>query len=201
MAKARKGSIFERWVATQLSLWWTEGASDQVFWRTSNSGGRATTRNKAGKQANLHCGDLCALDAIGQPLLDLLTIEIKRGYSKWTLADLLDTPMDGPRPRYQEWIEQVQRAQQQAGVWSWLLIVKRDRRVPLVLLPQTLELELVEYGAVFDQPVSPAFTIWYADKKDNLCGFTLTSFLEAVSPTIIRRLARRYMVRSHKKRL
>jgi hypothetical protein len=44
-----KGSSFEREIAKLLSLWWSEGMRDDVFYRSHASGGRFTMRRKSGK--------------------------------------------------------------------------------------------------------------------------------------------------------
>ena len=76
-----KGGDFEREVSRLLSLWWTEGARDDVFWRTSASGGRATSRAQAFKRTRYEYGDITFTDPIGKPLLDVTVIEAKRGYT------------------------------------------------------------------------------------------------------------------------
>ena len=67
-----KGSQFERTVCKDLSLWWTKGKRDDVFWRTSGSGARAKTRSKTGEKTFGQYGDVQATDPIGQPLICLL---------------------------------------------------------------------------------------------------------------------------------
>ncbi len=132
-----KGNAFEREVCRKLSLWWTQDEKDgprsDIFWRTSNSGGRATCRTKKGQQTKNSHGDICALDPIGQPLIDLITFEVKRGYSRDTIADILDKPAKS-RTRYEEWIQQAFRSHKGAGSYSWALIIKRNRRDVIVLL-------------------------------------------------------------------
>lgn len=77
-----KGDDFERDVSRMLSLWWTEGKRDDIFWRTSASGGRATARAEyAGRQTKYEHGDVTFTDPVGKPLLDLAVIEAKRGYT------------------------------------------------------------------------------------------------------------------------
>lgn len=76
-----KGEDFERQISKKLSLWWTDGERDDVFWRTSQSGGRATQRAKSALDTAYSYGDLTFIDPIGKPLCDLLVIEAKRGYT------------------------------------------------------------------------------------------------------------------------
>lgn len=141
MTKSGKGSGWERDLCRKLSLWWTQSLKlprDDVFWRTSNSGGRATTRSKKGKRTTNHYGDICAVDPIGQPLIDLLVIEAKRGYNRCTIADLLDKSEGAAIQTYEGWFTKAQSDCQASGSLSWILIHKRDRREPLVFMPRVV---------------------------------------------------------------
>jgi hypothetical protein len=126
-----KGSQFERDICRQLSLWWTNGESDSVFWRTSNSGGRATVRSRKGLKTKNHYGDIMAVDPIGEPFLNFFTVELKRGYNRHSIADLLDQD----KPLYLQWIKKACKEVTEAGSKHWLLIVKRDRRETIVMMP------------------------------------------------------------------
>ena len=181
MTRAAKGPKFERWLCEQLSRWWTNGERTDVFWRTSSSGGRATTRSKSGQKTKGQYGDICATDPIGQPLLDLLTIEVKRGYNKYTIADLLDRPEGAAKQKYEQWITKAIHDHEQAGSFSWMLIVKRDRRQPIVLLPAYLfkDLEGIQE--------SWHMTILLGLDWLELSACQLEDFLQAVSPEVIRR--------------
>lgn len=90
MAKnpSAKGFSFERLISKQLSLWWSNGDNDAIFWRTGGSGGRATNRMKKGKKTAYEYGDISFTDPIGQPLIDYLLIECKKGYTNG--IDVLD---------------------------------------------------------------------------------------------------------------
>jgi hypothetical protein len=131
-----KGSQFERDFAKDLSLWWTNGANDAVFWRTSQSGGRSTSRAKQGKKTFGQYGDIAATDPIGRPLLELVTIELKRGYNKETPINVLDQESQSA---WWGFVEQVTQDSNLAGTLYWLLIHKRDRRHPMVYLPASFK--------------------------------------------------------------
>ena len=98
-----KGSSFEREMAKYVSLWWTDDERDDVFWRTSNSGGRATVRSRSEQETFGQYGDLQATDPIGQPLIDFFSIEIKRGYKGATIADVLDRPTKVAMQPWEKW--------------------------------------------------------------------------------------------------
>ena len=85
-----KGCSFERDICKKLSLWWTNQQSDDIFWRTASSGGRATQRKKQEKETFGQNSDIQATNPDGQPFVDLFCIECKRGYGKWDLLEFLD---------------------------------------------------------------------------------------------------------------
>lgn len=126
-----KGSEFERSMAKEISLWWSEGAREDLFWRSAGSGGRATQRAKSGKSTANSAGDLMAMDAAGQTLLDVLTIELKRGYNSYTIQDLFDKT--NLRGGFCDFVAQAVNAASLAGTPHWAVIHKRDRRDPVVV--------------------------------------------------------------------
>ena len=68
-----KGSSFEREVCVKLSLWTTGGLREDVYWRSAMSGGRATVRKGAVRQA----GDITAVAPEGHVLTDNMYLELK----------------------------------------------------------------------------------------------------------------------------
>lgn len=72
-----KGSAFERKVCVDLSRWVTEGAREDVFWRSAMSGGRATVGYRKGKDLRRQAGDICAVAPEGHELTDKFYIECK----------------------------------------------------------------------------------------------------------------------------
>lgn len=133
-----KGSSFERIICKQLSMWWSNGTRDDIFWRSSNSGGRATMRGKKGKSTFGHCGDIAATDPIGQSLLNKVTIELKRGYSKRSCADLLDQLPNRKPTEFEEFIIQAQDAAARAHTPFWMLVQRRDGKKAVVFVPYLL---------------------------------------------------------------
>ena len=128
-----KGADFERHISKMMSLWWTNGERDDVFWRTSQFGGRATIRRQKGKATKNQDGDLCATDPIGQPLIDKATIELKVGYNGWSLKEIIDK-QHKCNTRLEEFFEQCERERTSQNKECWALITKQDRRDCLIFI-------------------------------------------------------------------
>lgn len=196
MPKSGKGGGFERLIADQLSAWWTGEEDWRVLWRTSNSGGMATVRGKKGKKANLHCGDLCAIDPIAEPLTRVITFELKRGYSKTTIHDLLDKPERSAKQVWESWIEQASAARKQSGSYSWAIISRRDKRNALITLPRkfaaVLFQEQEDCTLPFGLDVYPLLGMQAQVKAVGIVSTvttTLSNFLLWVKPQQIKALA------------
>lgn len=74
---ARKGGAFEREICKRLSLFMSGKGEDDLFWRSSMSGGRATVKEKTGGRAKNQVGDISAISPAGHPLTDKFLIECK----------------------------------------------------------------------------------------------------------------------------
>ena len=134
---AGKGPAYERKVCRQLSLWWTGGTSNNVFWRTSNSGGRHTVHAQKGVVSKYQAGDIGAIDPIGQLLLDMVTIEIKKGYKDHTITSLIEG-RSKKGGEYGKWLDKLIGQAKKVGTRYWMLIVHRDQMVPMIYVPWRL---------------------------------------------------------------
>jgi hypothetical protein len=147
MAKSSKGAAFERTVCSQLSLWWTQDLNpprDDVFWRTSQSGGRATERMKKNVTTAYSSGDVTFIDPIGQPFIDALMIELKRGYtSEIAILDFLDKSKG--QPILAKWWDKAVKEKTEAGRKYPMLIFKRDRHKICMLLSMNLHFEMQDW--------------------------------------------------------
>lgn len=138
MGRAGKGSDYEREVCKMLSKWWTQDLPeprDDIFWRSSQSGGRATQRSKKGLTTYGSYGDIAAVDPIGDPLMKVFTIELKRGSSHESPFDLIESNSKAVRPFGQALLQAV-RSHKEAGSQFWMLIVRRDRKLGMVYVPR-----------------------------------------------------------------
>lgn len=101
-----KGRGFEREISGKISLWLTNGKSNECVWHTAGSGGMATQRSKKKKTRDTMFGDLCCSDdnPIVQNFFKLINLELKSGYASktklksgnntvtnWSFNDMIDS--------------------------------------------------------------------------------------------------------------
>lgn len=179
--RAKKGSSFERHICKQLSLWWSNGEREDIFWRSSQSGGRATQRSKKGKTTFGSYGDVAAVDPIGAPLIKMFTIELKRGSSHGCPGDLLDFKEENDKHSWMKCLMQAITAHKAAGSMAWMLICKRDHRIPVVFFSAGVLTWLWPKDCPLYAPHlrmkmnTPAGQFWFV-------GMSLEDFLEIVTP-------------------
>lgn len=181
-----KGNAFEREICRMLSEWWTDGKDDGIFWRSDSSGARATVRSRKDKATFGQYGDITAIDPCGQPLIDLCTIEVKRGYSKASIHDSIDR-REGSKPTcYELFIEQAIADWKESGAFSWLLISKRDQKVPLVFMDELLLAEFRKVGCFAVRPVlASRFSL---NRKLHVFTLRLEAFFDEVSRQHVERM-------------
>jgi hypothetical protein len=183
-----KGSDYEREMCGRLSRWWTAGARDDVFWRSSGSGARAKVRGRATRETAGQHGDIAATMPIGEPLIDIMTIEIKRGYSEYTVQDILDHPATAAQQEWEKWFEQVLESHEAAGSFGWFLITRRDRREAMCWMPDHLLKSLRQAGAFAKRP-TPLVSMWVVLRNSDgtsrpyhVTAMLLDDFLAGVTP-------------------
>lgn len=130
-----KGSQFERDFSRSLSQWWTGGERDDIFWRSQNSGGRATIRSRAGKKTSGQYGDIAATDPTGEVLLRVMTFELKRGYNSASAGNDFDSITGKKASPFTQFVIQAENAAKRAGTLYWALLTRRDRRGEIVTVP------------------------------------------------------------------
>jgi hypothetical protein len=190
----RKGNDYERSVCRILSKWWTKGRRDDVFWRTASSGGMATQRSYQGKETFGQAGDIQATHPIGQQLIDMCAIEVKRGYSKNSIFELGETDRYSEKNVYEKFIKQVEKDRKKSGAPFWLLISKRDRKEPIIIMPLSFFKELNAYESLVNT-IYPEI-IYKIKRKDGMVRSlfitSLSSFLKNVKPIYIKNIADAY---------
>lgn len=172
-----KGSAYERLICKRLSMWWSGGSRDDLYWRSSQSGGRATTRRKQGLSTAFQEGDVAATDPKGISLLRRVVIEIKRGYNASSVQDLFDNP--GKPSIFKKWTEKAEEDREAADVKYWWLIAKRDRREAVIYMPAKC------YSSIKSQLGDAAFNKTISVM--GIRGMLLDDFLLCYSPKMIKK--------------
>jgi len=186
-----KGSAYERETCKKLSLWWTHGERDDVFWRSSGSGARAKVRGRQGTATLGQHGDIAATDPIGKPLIDVFTIELKRGYTETSCQDPMDMQGNAKAQQWEGFIEQAMESAEMASSLSWMLVVRRNSRQALVWVPSLVMCHLRGVGS-FSKGM-PDFCVRMQipsrllnDGKISMYGMRLDTWLNNVTPDQVR---------------
>ena len=162
MSKSSKGATWEREFSKKLSSWWTCGERDDVFWRSTTSGARATTRAKQGLATSGQYGDIATQDPIGQP-------------------------RDGAAVQpYAAFLDQTITSATQAGTPHWMLVVKRDRRVPLVMTDYPFFLRWKKWSRGYTRIIPEA--LFRLPNAVTVHCTRLDDWLACVAPDDIRRM-------------
>lgn len=150
-----RGGPFEREVSKKLSLWWSNGEHDDLFWRSSASGARATQRAKVGKRTIGHAGDIAATAADSAPLTQLVNIECKKGYTTRSPYDLIDYAPGNSISIWERWMAKAHKEHEKIKTYGWWLITRRNRCVPMITMPWDLvqALEIHRAAVAMFKPV------------------------------------------------
>ena len=139
-----KGQAFERLISRRLSLWLSGGDNANLLWRSSQSGGRATTLRKSGTDLSVHAGDLSAIDPAGFDFTNTFFVECKC-YKQLRLELLLYEVRGELGHIWQKCCSQAADNKKLP-----LLICRENRKATLVCFPTWLS-HSPEYVAVFGQ--------------------------------------------------
>ena len=178
-----KGSAFEREIVKKLSLWWTYDQRNDIFWRTSGSGARATVRMKKSECTAFSAGDIGCIDPEGIPLLESCLIEIKRGYNKLDILSPLDKLVAQKTPLLFEWWIKAEKEREQHKRYFTLIIFKRDRKRRCIVFDDKTMAFLDRRNRIFKSKLKPTtniIKIRYNLNRLNL--LTLNDFLDWCKP-------------------
>lgn len=132
MANAKgKGSSFERQVSKDLSRWISDGERSDLFWRSSQSGGRATIMYRKGENAKSQVGDLSAIDYLGMAFMQHFSIECKH----YKTLDLHQIPLNQKGNFCNHWRKAKKEAEQHGK--SCMMISKQNHLDTLLVLDTT----------------------------------------------------------------
>ena len=197
-----KGASFEREMCKYLSLWWTEGKHDDVFWR------KRVRSTRKSIDAKFQLGDIKAERPEGEDLMKMFSIELKTGYSvgrkgkhvknvPWDLLDIIDFRKGSKDIEKKTIIKFWRQCTRDAEIDNKypLLIFKRDFHVPVVCIHSTLFDQFENYQGRYYK----RFIIFYPDmittkqKQDNvdqkddlLVLFRSEDFFEWLNPETIK---------------
>jgi hypothetical protein len=150
--KSSKGGEFERQVCKYLSLWWSSGEFDDLFWRSSQSGGRATTRAKKNKRTVNHAGDISPTHSSGEGLTDYILFECKTGYKdKVDALKYIDS--EGQSNLLHEWWRKASKECRKAFRIEPMLIIKRLGKKNMCVLRSSFLGELEALNGEFKHSV------------------------------------------------
>lgn len=171
-----KGSNWERKFAKQLSLWWSNGESDNIFWRSASSGAFATIRNKKGKTSDGSYGDISAINEIGYALINFATFELKTGYNDMCLLSEIDS--DAKKLSFRNALNQVVNDSNLAGN-NPFLVINRDRKQPCIFFEKKIFNDMKNYCGELKNDVK-YLELWDGDFK--WIGFRLEDFFNWANP-------------------
>lgn len=186
----KKGSPFERDISRELSLWWSRGEHDDLFWRSDASGARAKTRSKSGKRTLGQHGDICSTSHLSHELIDLFVIELKRGYSKWSILDVLDKKDKAAQQVLEKFIEQVLTDMRLSKTPFWMIIARRDQRDSVVLVANEFKkVYEAKIGKTFLHGVNHLYCKFFHKNLNQVVEFSLIKlrdFFDNVDPEEIK---------------
>jgi hypothetical protein len=198
MGKSKKGSAFERDTCKKLSLWFSHGERDDIFWRTAGSGARATCRAKQGLMTADSAGDICAIHPSGKPFTRVSIWELKRGYSAKnsnrgiSLLTIVDKLSAEKPPILVEWWEKLKDELQTHNRKFGFIIFKRDRKNACIAMHTSTFAYLNKRNAkkYFFPPFGPTATVYTGGLE--LLVMQLEDFLNWCEPeTLTRKIVRR----------
>ena len=185
-----KGSQFERDFSRSLSLWWTGGERDDVFWRSQNSGGRATVRSRVGKKTSGQYGDIAATDKLGEPLLRIFTFELKRGYNAASAGNDFDSVTGKKATLFTQFVMQAENAAKRAGSLYWALLTRRDRRGEIVTVPTASLKTTFRFAKTnYENLMRISGKLTGRDGYIDMTSMSLDNFFAYCDPSKIRELA------------
>ena len=156
-----KGQAFEREICRTLSLWVSKGTSKNLFWRSSQSGGRATTLRKKGENLSVHAGDIAAIDEVGKPFIDRFFVECKR-YKSLHLDALCYNSIGTLGPMWKKCCKQA----------------KQYGKEPILICKENGRDELICFAMTNEFAIATGFPVWCTFSRHNLCICLLVEFLK-----------------------
>ena len=160
-----KGSSFERTICVALSKWLSHDEREDLLWRSSMSGGRATVARKSGKVLQSQAGDLSAIHPDGHNFTDFFYCELK-SYNDLNYQGLLTNSGN----LYKFWQSTITEAN---SYKKQPMLIAKQNRMPIVVFIQSKSLELLCLHAAQCAIAAP---------RHGLYGFLFDDFLKLAKP-------------------
>ena len=140
-----KGSGFEREVSKKLSLWWSEGTDDSLFWRTQNSGGRFTVRKKVGLQTDGQIGDIASTSPLSKPFTDTFVVELKsyKNINLWSI-------ITGAKGTLVDWWDKLSNE------------AYEDHKIPLLIVKENFKPILLFSNVLLDDRIKEVYDVGFS---------------------------------------
>jgi hypothetical protein len=126
------------------------------------------------------------LDAVGAPLVGLITIELKRGYHNDTPYDLADCPTHPAVGAWADFVAQARASAVAAGTPWWAIITRRDRRATMFTAPYALWHHLRTHHGVQLMPTVQRYDVQHAGR---IIGIPFDDWRALVRPD--------YLIKTH----
>lgn len=180
---SRKGRNYERDIAKDLSLWWSNGKRNDVFYHTHGSGSIGTRRNPVSKN---YYGDIMSIDAEGEPFTNLFNLELKCGYEKRRKVELKSGKKIVLITRY-DLLDKLDSKQAVTVIEDfWIqcsLDAKKSKREPILIFQRHRRNSLICCNCISKLPVQykacPRITF------GNLSFTSLNCFCETITPQML----------------
>jgi len=122
-----KGNAFERKICKNISMWWSGGERDDIFWRTHSSGGRYTQRQKQDKMTYNQEGDITNTHPQGLDFIDNVIVECKhyRNINLWGI-------ITGSKNKLIEWWDKLKDTAEKENKIPWLIVKENNKPILLI---------------------------------------------------------------------
>lgn len=184
---SQKGASYERSLCVAFSRWFSFGQTDDLFWRTSGSGSRATRRHKKNQRLTKYqYGDMTYDREEGKPLVEYLNFEFRFRRQLEPLGVFYDTD-----PNYSLlsfWAKATSEAEQSGRIP--ILVTKVNRGQSVLWMPSSLFVSLERIGdpkmvfAVTARRVRVEKKVFYTFREPiTVGGVLLDTFFERNEPS------------------
>lgn len=164
-AGKNKGNAFERSISKLLSKLISGGESEDFFWRSHSSGGRATQKLKKGENLEGQFGDICATKINGKLFSDNFIIECKH-YKEINLWSII-TNTESKLLTWWKDLSDIAIKQEKSGV----LIAKQNNKPILWICDSDLCDRIITFFGVY-----PKVTFKYENK--DVCIYLFDEILK-----------------------